>query len=460
MFDDVPVNIGVVYEGERIRWADAHMELGGPRVEHKFELVKVKPLDEVKDGEIKVIGLDIKDMKKKSYPVGILVEVSGKKVEEDLEGVIERRIHEYCNFIEGFMHVNQRYDVWLRLSEKSYKKGLNTFKQIGKILQRLFKTELPIIEKIQITFITDKKKVDEMYESAIKVFKDRDARARGLKDEDVEEFYGCNLCQSFAPTHSCVITPQRYANCGAISWFDGRAAARVDPKGPIFKMSKGECVDPIKGEYTGANESLKKNTMGTITRIQLYTAFGYPHTSCGCFEATSFYIPEVDGFGIIHRGFKSTAVNGLTFSAIADSAAGGRQVDGFNGISFEYMRSTKFLQADGGWNRVVWMPLDAKERVKEFIPEDAVDKIATEKDATDIEALAAFLKKKKHPVVGRWETAPVKLPSEEKIETPAESEALISAPLISAIPVGGGFKIILKDAKIYAKKVRIVKMEK
>jgi acetyl-CoA decarbonylase/synthase complex subunit beta len=460
MFKDIPVDVGVIYEGERIRWAEAQMELGGPRIDRKFELVRVKSLDEIKDGETKIIGPDIKDMEKSSYPIGIYIEVAGKEAEEELEGVIERRIHEYCNFIEGLMHVNQRYDIHLRLSEKSYKKGLNSFNIIGKILYRLFKSELPFLEKVQITFITEKEKVDEMYEMAMNVYEERDSKARGLKDEDVEEFYGCNLCQSFAPTHSCVITPQRYANCGAISWFDGRAAARVDPRGPIFKMAKGECLDPLKGEYEGANESLKKNTMGEITRVWLYTAFGYPHTSCGCFEGVAFYIPEVDGLGIVHRGFKEPTVNGLPFSVLADSTAGGRQVDGFHGISFEYMRSTKFLQVDGGWNRIVWMPVSAKERVKNFIPQDVVDKIATEKDASTVEELKVFLETKEHPVVERWKAAPVKVPAEEeKVEVPMEvsieTEALISTPLLTTTPVAGGFKIILKNAKIHAKKVYI-----
>ena len=469
MFEDIPVDVGVIYEGERIRWAEAHMELGGPRIDKKFELVRAKPMDQVKDGEIKIIGSDIKDMEKRSYPIGIYIEVAGKEVEEELEGVIERRIHEYCNYIEGLMHVNQRYDVWLRLSEKSYKKGLNSFRIIGKVLYRLFKSELPFIEKIRITFITDPKKVEEMYDMAMKVYEARDARARGLKDEEVQEFYGCNLCQSFAPTHTCVITPQRYANCGAISWFDGRAAARVDPKGPIFKIPKGKCLDPIKGEYTGANESVKKNTMGEITRVWLYTAFGYPHTSCGCFEAVAFYIPEVDGLGIVHRGYKSKTVNGLTFSVLADSTAGGRQVDGFHGISFEYMRSPKFLQADGGWHRIVWMPESAKERVKDFIPKDLVDKIATEKDASTIEELKAFLKERGHPVVKRWKEAAAPeaaeavtavVAEEAAVEAPAEAEAIITTPAIRAMSVAGGFKIILKNAKIRAKRLRIIKKGK
>jgi acetyl-CoA decarbonylase/synthase complex subunit beta len=448
MFKDIPVDVGVIYEGERIRWAQTHVELGGPKVEHKFELLRAKALEEVEDGKITVIGPDIRDLEKKGYPFGMYIEVAGEEVEEDLEGVFERRLHDYCNYVEGIMHVNQRYDLQMRVSEKSVKKGFNSFQFLGKVLQKLYKSELPIIEKMQITFITDPEKVDEMWREAMKIYEARDARARGLKDDDVEEFYGCNLCQSFAPTHSCIITPQRYANCGAISWFDGRAAARVDPKGPIFKIEKGECLDEWKGEYTGANKSLKENTMGEITRVWLYTAFGYPHTSCGCFEAVAFYIPEVEGLGIVHRGFKEPTVNGLPFSTMADSTAGGRQVDGFHGISIEYMRSPKFLQVDDGWKRIVWMPESVKERVKDFIPEDIVDKIATEKDVKTIDQLKEYLEEKEHPVVERWKAEP-----EEEALAPASSMSTI--PLSSMTANIGRFKIILKNAKIRARKVTI-----
>ena len=459
MFKDIPVDVGVIYEGERIRWPQAYTELGGPRVDYKFELVRVRSMDEVEDGKITIIGPDIKDLEKRSYPFGIYIEVAGKELSEDLEGIIERRIHEYCNYIEGLMHLNQRYDIWLRLSKKSFDKGLNSFVYIGKVLQRLYKSELPIIEKIQVTFITDEEKVKELYKEALEVYDRRDARARGLKDEDVDAFYGCTLCQSFAPTHCCVITPQRYANCGAISWFDGKAAAQVDPKGPIFKIEKGECLDPFRGEYSGANKAVSEKTLGEIKRVWLYTAFGYPHTSCGCFEAVAFYIPEVDGMGIVHRGFKGVTVNGLPFSVLADSTAGGRQVDGFHGISIEYMRSPKFLQADGGWNRVVWMPEVIKERVKDFIPKELIDKIATEKDATTIDELKAFLQERGHPVVERWKEAEAKVEVKAEVpeEVPAEAEAVAVTPTITAQAVAGGvpFRIILKNAKIRAKRLYI-----
>ena len=460
MFKDIPVDVGVVYEGERIRRKDMFVELGGPDVEAKFELVRVKKPEEVQDEKIIIIGPDIKDMKEGSaHPFGIFVEVAGKQIEPELEGVIERRIHEYCNFIEGFMHLNQRYDIWLRLNKKSFEKGLNSFNYIGKVLFRLFKSELPIIEKIQVTFITEPEKVKAMWKDALGIYEARDAKARGLKDEEVDKFYGCTLCQSFAPTHVCVITPQRYSNCGSISWFDGRASARIDPKGPVFEIDKGELLDPIKGEFSGVNEAAKKKSLGEVTRVWLYTAFGYPHTSCGCFEAVAFYVPEVDGFGIVHRGFKEATINGLPFSTIADSTAGGRQIDGFHGLSIEYMRSPKFLQADGGWNRVVWMPASIKERVKDFIPKELNDKIATENDVKAIDELKTFLKQRGHPIVEKWKEVPAEVAVPEVIE---EKEASTTVPVtqLSTLPVtAGGFKIILKDAKIYAKKL-IIKVEK
>ncbi|MEM3040523.1 MAG: CO dehydrogenase/CO-methylating acetyl-CoA synthase complex subunit beta [Nitrososphaerota archaeon] len=460
MFKDIPVDVGVIYEGQRIRWQDAHLELGGPRCVEKFELVKVRSPDEIEDGKFTVVGQDLKDLKpSQSYPFGILVEVAGKNVESELEGVIERRIHAYCNYIEGFMHLNQRYDIQIRLSKKSFEKGLNSFTIVGKVLQRLFKSELPIIEKVQVTFFTDPEEVKKMWKEAMTTYEARDARARGMRDEEADAFYGCVLCQSFAPTHCCVITPQRYSNCGAISWFDGRASARVDPKGPVFEIRKGELLDPEKGEFSGVNQAVKEKSLGEIERVWLYTAFGYPHTSCGCFEAVAFYIPEVDGLGIVHRDFKGQTVNGLPFSALADSTAGGRQVDGFHGISIEYMRSKKFLIADGGWSRVVWMPSVIKERVKDFIPNELVDKIATENDVQTVDQLKTFLTGRGHPVVSRWtveavKPAPVEAPSARVQEA---APATISGIPLEAVAVSGGigFKLVLKDAKIVAKKVII-----
>lgn len=461
-FKDIPVDVGVVYEGERIRWPNTHIELGGPRTDYKFELVRSTEMSEIEDGKVSIIGPDIKDVEPgTTLPFGIYIEVAGEEIEEDLEGVIERRLHEYCNFIQGFMHINQRYDIHLRLSKSSVNKGMDTFELIGKVIMRLYRTDMPLIEHIQCTFITDEDEVKDMYNKAVEIYEARDARARGMKDDEADVFYGCALCQSFAPTHVCTITPQRYANCGAISWFDGRAAARIDPKGPIFAVEKEECLDEWRGEYSGVNEMSKEETLGEVERVWLYTAFGYPHTSCGCFEAIAFYIPDVDGLGIVHRDFRGKTVNGLPFSTMADTTAGGTQVDGFHGLSIEYMRSPKFLQVDGGWNRIVWMPRDIKERVKEFIPEDVVDKIPTEEDVSHVDELKTYLQDALHPVVERWEEVP-----EEEAKEVIEAEEEELAPRIS--PTGtipristtmGGFKFIFENVKIHAEKVRIKRID-
>lgn len=460
MFKDIPVDVGVIYEGERIRKNDMQVELGGPTIKEKFEIAKVKSMNEVEDGKVTIIGPDLKDLKAgAAHPLAILIEAAGATLDAGLEGVIERRLHGYLNFIEGFMHLNQRYDIWMRLGKKSFEKGLNSFSFVGTVLHRLYKSELPIIEKLQITFITDPAKIHGLYAGALAEYETRDAKARGLKDEEVDKFYGCALCQSFAPTHVCVITPQRYSNCGAISWFDGKASASIDPKGPVFAIEKGELINAEKGEYSGINEMAKKRTMGEINKVWLYTAFDHPHTSCGCFEAVAFYVPEVDGFGIINRSFKGAAVNGLPFSTMADSTSGGRQVDGFHGLSIEYLRSSRFLSADGGWSRIVWLPKEVKDRVKEFIPADVVDKIPTEENATNIDALKAFLKEKKHPVVAKWQE---EAPAAEEVattETQAAEGTMMPVMTASTLPLtAGGFKIILTDAKIYASKVVVKKI--
>jgi acetyl-CoA decarbonylase/synthase complex subunit beta len=402
-----PVDVGPQYEGEVIRKADLYVEFGGPQAKAKFELVTLKSPEEVEDQKIEVIGPDIKDMKEGgSYPLGLLIDVAGAKLEKDMEPVFERRMHLYANYIEGFYHMNQRDEVWMRLNKDSFNKGLNSFEEIGKILMFLYQSELDVIEKISITFVTDEKKVEELLVKAREVYKARDERARGLKEEDVEEFYSCALCQSFAPTHICIATPERIANCGAISWFDGRAAYKLDPEGPVQEVKKGECLDPIRGEYVGCNQLGAIKSMGAYDRVYLHSAFEHPHTSCGCFQAIWFYIPEVDAFGLVHRDFAGNTVVGVPFSTMAADTSGGRQVEGFLGMALEYLRSPKFLFADGGIKRCVWMPKEIKERYKEVIPADVYDKTATEDDVKNVDELVAWLDKVGHP----WVKGEVQLP--------------------------------------------------
>ncbi len=399
MADEVKLDISPMYEGERIRKDDLWVELGGPKAK-AFELTLATPIDQIKDGNVTIIGPDLKDIPVGStISFGMIFRVGGEKIEKDLESIIERRNHALLSYISGLMHLNQRYDIWIRLGKGLQKKGVTSWAHVFKPVIELYKAEMPFIEKMDVTIVTDPEKVKEELAKAMAAYKTRDERAKGLHDEQVDVFYGCTLCQAFAPTSACVVSPDRPSLCGAITWFDGRAAAKVDPEGPQFPIPKGTAIDEISGEYAAVNEMAAKRSGGEYNTMKLYTFFDAPHTSCGCFETIGFYMPEVDGIGIADRDFKGATPNGLPFSTMAGQTGGGKQVVGFLGMGVLYYFSPKFLQADGGYRRVAWMSKGLKERVKAGIPEDIYSKIATEDDAKDITALKAFLIKVGHPVV-------------------------------------------------------------
>ncbi|EHP84371.1 CO dehydrogenase/CO-methylating acetyl-CoA synthase complex subunit beta [Methanotorris formicicus] len=457
MFDDIPVSVGPMNEGERVRGPDMHVELAGPK-SYGFELVRV---GEASD-KVEIIGKDISEVEEGTRtPFAIIVRVGGDNLEEDLEGVLERRIHEFFNYIEGVMHLNQRDSVWIRVNKSSASKGL-TLEHIGKVIQRLYKAEFPFIKSVDVELITDPDKVKEELEKAREVYAKRDARARELSEEDVDVFYGCVMCQSFAPTHVCIITPDKPALCGGITYFDARAAAKIDPEGPIFEVPKGELLDGKLGIYSGVNEAVKEKSQGSIEEVALHSVMYKPSTSCGCFEAITFYIPEVDGFGVVHRDFKGETPMGVPFSSLAGQCSGGKQVEGFCGMCIEYMRSPKFFQADGGWQRVVWLPKELKEKVKDAIPEDLYDKIATEEDVSNTDELMKFLKEKNHPIVERWAEV-----EEEEVEEEEEFvEEVEEGFAVPTLELPGGFgglppgiKIILHNAVIKAEKIIITKEE-
>jgi len=465
-FSEFPVDVGPVYEGERIRGNQMYVELGGPKIDKHFELVRVRKPSEIEDDKVILVGPNISDMKEgERYPIGIFVEVAGPQLEEDLEAVFERRIHEFCNFIEGVMHLNQRYTNWMRISKKAVEKGFNDFQMMGTILIRLFKAELNIIEQAQVTIITDADEIDKYYDEAMSIYSARDERARGLHDEDVDMFYGCVLCQSFAPTHACCITPDRTSLCGSINWFDARAVAKVDPKGPIYEVEPGECKNELAGEYTGVNEMIKKRSLGEIDRIYLYSGIEFPHTSCGCFEAIDFLIPETGiGHGIIDRNHDGVAINGLPFSAMANTTGGGKQAPGFNGIALQYIVSPKYQQYDGGIETVVWMGSSVKNRVYELLPENMRDKIPTEEDVSDLGDLIGWLQENNHPITEMDEfKAAVEGEEEEEEEWEEEGGAMMPMGTQSFTVPGaggmGGFKVILKNCTVRAETVIIKKLD-
>ncbi len=436
MAEEIELDMSPMYEGERIRKGDIWVEMGGPKADG-FELSIAASMDEIEDGKVTIKGPDISEIEEgKTIPFGMIFKVAGELIEPDLESIIERRNHALLSYVHGLMHLNQRDAIWMRAGLDLKKAGVTSWEQIMKNVMNLYKAEMPFIEKMEAIVLTSPEEVAKGLEQAHAKYGARDERAKGLHDEEVDVFYGCTLCQAFAPTSACCVTPDRPSLCGAITWFDGRAAAKVDPEGPQFPIPKTGVIDEIAGEYESVNEMAASRSGGEYDRMALYTFFDAPHTSCGCFETIGFYMPEVDGIGIVDRDFKSPTPNGLPFSTMAGQAGGGKQVVGFLGMGLLYYFSPKFLQADGGWRRIVWMPKELKERVKDGIDADMFDKIATEENATDLAALKAFLLKVDHPVVDGVER---KVDGKQvsdgwKIEDPSEFEDAV----ISFIEESGG----------------------
>jgi len=262
-----------------------------------------------------------------------------------------------------------------------------------------------IVDKVQVTLITDGEKLKKPLEEAKKIYHERDERIGGMTDEDVDTFYSCILCQSYAPDHVCIVTPQRLGLCGAYTWLDCKAAFQLNPRGPNQPVPKGKTMDPVKGMWDGVNEYLKVNSHGNLERFNAYSMMEDPMTSCGCFECIVAVIPEVNGVMIVNREYTGMTPIGMAFSTMAGIVGGGLQTPGFIGIGKIYITSKKFISADGGIERVVWMPGELKEEISERLEErlkdigklELMDQIATEEDTVSAEELQEFLKKKDHP---------------------------------------------------------------
>ncbi|NCO66262.1 acetyl-CoA decarbonylase/synthase complex subunit alpha/beta [Candidatus Aquicultor secundus] len=411
----IPVAYGAAFEGERIRKDDLFAEFGGSKSE-AFELLRMRDMDEVEDNKIELVGIDLKDMQeKKAYPLAILVDVAGRKMQKDFEPILERQIHHLINGAEGVMHVSQRDVVWMRVGKKAVDKGFK-LTDIGKILHTKIMNEFPaIVDKVQVTLITDNDKVHELIEVARKEYHERDERVGGLTDDNVDTFYSCTLCQSFAPTHVCIITPQRLGLCGAYNWLDGKASYEINPTGPNQPILKGETLDAENGEWSGINEFLSGASNGAVPRLYAYSMMQNPMTSCGCFEAIVAHLPLMDeetgmiysGFMIVNRDYAGGTPFGMGFSTMAGLVGGGMQNPGMAGIGKYFLGSPKFLSADGGFARVVWMPSELKEQLRGILEAqaersgdpDLLDKIADETNAMTMDEVLAFIKPKNHPVL-------------------------------------------------------------
>jgi len=403
----VPVPYAAAFEGERVRKEQLHVEFGA-KASLAFEFLSAKKEDEVEDGKVEIVGPDVDSLAPgvKSLPLAIIVSVYGRKMQKDFEPILERQIHRFVNYAMGLMHVGQRDMHWIRISKDAFAQGFR-LQHIGVILHAMLHQEYSaIVDKIQISLYTKQEDVERLLVSAKKVFDERDERISGMTDESVDTYYSCLLCQSFAPNHVCIVTPERLGLCGAYSWLDAKASFEITPTGPNQPIAKGKTLDARLGQWENVNEFVKQKSNKSIDKVSMYSLMDSPQSSCGCFECILAIIPEVNGVMIVHRDFSGLTPSGMSFTTLAGSVGGGIQTPGFLGVGKLYIISKKFILAEGGLKRLVWMPKELKEllgdklrkRCAEIGEPDLLEKIADETVATTSAELAAYLEKVKHPV--------------------------------------------------------------
>ncbi len=405
---DIPVAHSPAFEGERIRKEEMHCEFGGQRTPG-FEWLRMLDIGEVEDGKITVEGPDADSLEVGGkMPLAILVEVAGRKMQPDFEPVLERQIHTFMNEAQGLWHMGQRDIIWVRISKDAFGAGFR-LEHIGKLLHAMYHEQFSsIIDKVQIKIFTDEKQVLKLQEQARQVYAERDARLAGMTDEDIDTFYSCTLCQSFAPNHVCVVSPERPGLCGAYSWLDCRAAYEITPSGPNQPISKGNCIETTIGQWDKVNAFVLKASGGGVERMSQYSMITDPMTSCGCFECISAVLPSTGGIMIVNREFIEMTPCGMKFSTLAGTVGGGNQTPGFIGHSKHYINSKKFIAAEGGIKRIVWMPTMLKEEIKDNFVKGAdelglggqefLERIADETTAATEEEVLNFITKANHPV--------------------------------------------------------------
>ena len=406
---DIPVAFASAFEGEIIRRKDMRVEFDGSRVDC-VELVQTKEMNEVEDHKITVVGPEIDSFEPGSkHSLAYVVEVAGKKMQPDFEPVIERKFHNYINCIEGVYHTGQRDMFRIRISNDAFAAGFRA-KHFGEVLYTQVKNEFEaVVDKCQVTVYTDPDECTRMrHEVAIPTFDKRDARLETLTDESVDVYYSCILCQAFSPSHVCVVTPERLGLCGAVSWLDAKATNELDPNGPCQIITKERPIDVNLGSYEDVDEAVKKYSQGALEHVTLYSIMQDPMTSCGCFECICGIEPFSNGVVIANREYAGMTPLGMTFSEMASMTGGGVQTPGFMGHGKHFISSKKFMKAEGGIERIVWMPKELKETVAERLNKTAkelygidnfTDMIGDETVATDPEVLVAFLTEHNHPAL-------------------------------------------------------------
>jgi len=230
----------------------------------------------------------------------------------------------------------------------------------------------------------------------LKEFQKRKILDLALEDEAAGCFYACHICTSYSPRQICVLRPEKPALCGLYDFRTAQVIARLEPWGPFRKVEKGRCLNPENGEWEGVNRYLQQNTGGKIKRSLPYSLLEEPEPVCSCAQVIAAFIPEAQGFMLVNREYRGETPLGMDFAALLEYLRSAEATPGFAGLARSYLKSPRFLKAEGGLSRLVWLPASLKRAFgsKALLPPEPGPR-----EVKTLPQLLAYLKKVGHPVL-------------------------------------------------------------
>jgi len=152
LLEGLPFQIDSQSDANIILKEDTFVELGPPnRASCVFILMSRNP-SSVKDGRITLIGPDIQESAGKTLPIGQVLIVAGTGLRDKHYLELERCQY-ISNRLPGYMIRFFPRRMWSRVSKMAAENGFS-FETLGRNLMALFKLTLPLIDAIEIIFIT------------------------------------------------------------------------------------------------------------------------------------------------------------------------------------------------------------------------------------------------------------------------------------------------------------------
>jgi acetyl-CoA synthase len=124
-------------------------------------------------------------------------------------------------------------------------------------------------------------------------------------------------------------------------------------------------------------------------------------------ECIAAILPLCNGVMTVNREFAGMTPSGMKFTTLAGTVGGGISTPGFVGHSKYNIAQRKYLAAEGGIKRLVWMPKMLKEEIRDRFNARAqevgipnlLDMVADESVGDNEEAIMTFLAEKGHPAL-------------------------------------------------------------